>query len=163
MLKRFIGIAVATLFFAFQLSIGSAAALELNEDIRTVPLNEEGEEVTMSVKEVQRGKRLFNDACSQCHSTGITKTNPNVDLSQSDLAGAIPPRDNVMAMVDYMKNPTSYDGEIDLSGYHPNTKRPDLYPEMRNLTQEELKDIAAHILIQPKIVGKRWGGGKAYN
>jgi photosystem II cytochrome c550 len=62
-----------------------------------------------------------------------------------------------------MKNPTSYDGEIDIKELHPNTKRSDIYPEMRNLTEEDLEAIAAHILIQPKVRGRQWGGGKVYN
>ena len=162
MLKQLIGIAIATLACILQLSVGSASALELDEKTRTVPLDAEGEQKTLSLQEAQRGKRLFNDVCAQCHFSGLTKTNPNVTLSQEDLAGAIPPRDNIEVIVDYLHEPTSYDGELDLSEYHPTVERPDLYPEMRNLTDKDLRDIAGHILIQPKVVGENWGGGKAY-
>lgn len=163
MLKRFILVIVASLFLAFQSFIPSAAALELNEDVRTVKLNEQGEEVVLSINEVEQGKRIFGDTCSQCHVNGRTKTNPNVTLSSRDLSGAVPARDNVLAMVDYLKNPTTYDGEAEIAELHPNTKRSDLYPEMRNFTDEDLQAVSGYILIQPKIRGTKWGGGKAYD
>jgi photosystem II cytochrome c550 len=34
---------------------------------------------------------------------------------------------------------------------------------MRNLTEDDLEAIAAHILIQPNVRGRQWGGGKVYN
>ncbi|NEP47118.1 MAG: cytochrome c-550, partial [Okeania sp. SIO2H7] len=33
---------------------------------------------------------------------------------------------------------------------------------MRNVTEDDLYAIASYILIQPKILGKQWGGGKIY-
>jgi photosystem II cytochrome c550 len=161
-MKRFILLAVATVFFAFQIAIGSVEAVELSTDIRTVPLNETDTTV-LSLEQVQKGKRLFNDTCAQCHGGGRTKTDPNVGLGTDALAGATPPRDNIAALVDYMKNPTTYDGETEISELHPSTKSADIYPEMRNLTDDELEAIAGHILLQPKILGRMWGGGKVYN
>jgi photosystem II cytochrome c550 len=61
-----------------------------------------------------------------------------------------------------MYNPTTYDGELEISELHPSKKSADIYPEMRNLTDEELEAIAGHILLQPKILGKGWGGGKVF-
>lgn len=162
MLKQSVWLIIATVFFAFQTFLQSATALELDEEIRTVPLNGEGETVTLSVKEVAKGKQLFNSTCGNCHAGGITKTDPNVGLEPEALAGATPPRDNIEALVDYMKNPTTYDGFKTILELHPNTQRTDLFPKMRNLTDEELRTIASYILIQPKIVGERWGGGKPY-
>jgi photosystem II cytochrome c550 len=161
-MKRFILLAVATVFFAFQIAIGSVEAVELSTDIRTVPLNETDTTV-LSLEQVQKGKRLFNDTCAQCHGGGRTKTDPNVGLGTDALAGATPPRDNIAALVDYMKNPTTYDGETEIPELHPSTKSADIYPEMRNLTDDELEAIAGHILLQPKILGRMWGGGKVYN
>ncbi|MEC4893407.1 MAG: photosystem II cytochrome c-550 [Oscillatoria sp. PMC 1051.18] len=163
MLKRFIWVAIATLFFALQLPIGSAAAYELSEEVRTVPLNDKGDTVVLSTKQLDRGRRLFNDSCAKCHAAGRTKTNPNITLAADSLAGAEPPRDNLTTLVDYLIHPTSYDGELDLTELHPNKERSDIWTEMRNLTQEDLKEIAGHILIQPKIQGVKWGGGKVYN
>lgn len=160
MLKRLSLIAVVTAL-AFQLFISSAAAVELDENVRTVKLNEAGEQTVLSVKEAERGKREFRDTCAQCHASGRTKTNPNVGLGLDTLAGAEPPRDNLVALVDYLKHPTTYDGEEEITLFHPNTERSDLYPEMRNLTEEDLRAIAGHILIQPKVRGASWGGSKA--
>ncbi|MBO9999350.1 MAG: cytochrome c-550 [Cyanobacteria bacterium SID2] len=163
MLKRFFWLAVATVFFAFQIFVNSATALELDAPTRTVPLNEAGDPVTLSLKQTVRGKRLFGDICAQCHPQGITKTNPNVKLGLEDLALATPPRDNIEGLVDYMKHPTTFDGETDISELHPSMSSADIFPEMRNLTDEDLFDIAGHILIQPKLRGVMWGGGKVYN
>ncbi|PSO46963.1 MAG: cytochrome c-550 [Cyanobacteria bacterium SW_9_44_58] len=163
MLRKLFLLTVVTVFFAFQLGVNSVTALELDEEVRTIKYNQEGDTAVVSVKEAEKGRRLFNDTCAQCHVGGITKTNPNVGLSLQALKGAEPPRDNIASLIDYMKNPTSYDGEMDLKELHPNTKRADIYPEMRNLTEDDLEAIAAHILIQPKVRGKKWGGGKVYN
>ncbi|MGK7877663.1 MAG: photosystem II cytochrome c-550 [Xenococcaceae cyanobacterium] len=157
MLKRLIWVVVATVFFAFQLNIGSAAALNLDEDIRTVQLNEQGDEIVLTNEQAQRGASLFNSTCTQCHLQGKTKTNPNIGLGLDELAGAEPRRDSIVALVDYLQHPTSYDGEEDLTLLHPNTERPDIYPEMRNFTEEDLTAIAGHLLIQPKL-DSRWGG-----
>ncbi len=162
-MKRLILLAVATVFFAFQVAVASVSAVELSTEIRTVKANNTGTNSVLSLEQVQKGKRLFNDSCAQCHAGGKTKTDPNVGLSTDVLAGATPKRDNVDALVDYMKNPTTYDGEIEISEIHPSLKSADIYPEMRNLTDDDLKAIAGHILMQPRILGKGWGGGKVYN
>lgn len=162
MLKRYIWLAVATVFFAFQLFVGSVAAAELDAATRTVPLNSQGETITLNLKQVKEGKRLFQYACAQCHVGGVTKTDPNVGLDPEALDLATPPRNNVEALVDYMENPTSYDGAEYIAEMHPSIKSKDTFPEMRNLTKEDLVAIAGHILLQPKVVGEKWGGGKIY-
>ena len=162
MIKRFIWLAVATLFFTFHILVGSASALELDEDIRTVKLNDSGETIVLSLKQVKEGKRLFNYACAQCHVGGSTKTDPNVDLSPEALALATPRRDNIESLVDYMENPTTYDGAVEISELHPSTKSSDIFPKMRNLTEDDLVAIAGHILFQPKVFGVKWAGGKIY-
>ena len=161
MLKRFIWLAVATVFFTFQMVVTSATALEMDASTRTVKLNEQGETTTLSLKQVKEGKRLFNFACAQCHAGGVTKTDFNVGLGPDDLAGATPPRDNVAALVDYMKHPTTYDGETPIAEVHPSTDSADIFTEMRNLSDDDLAAIAGHILIQPQVLGGQWGGGKA--
>lgn len=163
MLKRYIWLAVATVFFTFQLFVSDAVAVELSKETRTVTLNESGDTVVLTLEQVQSGKRLFNDTCSQCHAGGKTKTDPNVSLSPESLAGATPNRNNIEALVDYLKNPTTYDGFAEISELHPSIKSADVFPEMRNLSDKDLYDIAGHILLQPKILGKMWGGGKVYN
>jgi photosystem II cytochrome c550 len=162
MLKRYIWLAVATVFFTFQIFVGNATAAELDQAIRTVPANDAGDTVVLSLKQVKEGKRLFQYACAQCHAGGVTKTDPNVGLDPEALSLATPPRNNVDSLVDYMKDPTSYDGAESIAEMHPSLKSKDTYPEMRNLTNEDLVAIAGHILLQPKVVGDKWGGGKIY-
>jgi photosystem II cytochrome c550 len=162
MFKRLIGVVVATILLTLQMVVGTATAMQLDEAIRTVPLNDQGDTVVLSLKQVKEGKRLFNFACAQCHAGGVTKTNQNVGLDPEALAGALPKRNNIVGLVDYLKNPTTYDGETEISEIHPSIKSADIFPQMRNLTEDDLVAISGHILLQPKVVGTKWGGGKIY-
>ena len=49
-----------------------------------------------------------------------------------------------------------------ISEIHPSIKSADIFPKMRSLTDEDLFAMAGHILIQPKVVNEKWGGGKIY-
>ena len=162
MLKnRFLlGSILATLVFSAHVS--SANALELDEDTRTVTLDSKGNTVVISTEQVKRGKRLFNNACGTCHVGGVTKTNPNVGLDVESLSLATPPRDNVTNLVSYFKDPMTYDGLDSISEVHPSIKSADIFPKMRSLTDEDLFAISGHILLQPKVVNEKWGGGKIY-
>ena len=162
MFKKYIWLVVVTVFLAFQAFVGGATAAELDAATRTVPANDKGDTVTLSLEQVSEGKRLFNYACGQCHVGGVTKTDPNVGLDPETLALATPRRDNIDALVDYMKNPTTYDGLEPIAELHPSTQSTDIFPKMRNLTEDDLVAIAGHIMLQPKVVGVKWGGGKIY-
>ncbi|PAX60115.1 photosystem II cytochrome c-550 [Brunnivagina elsteri] len=162
MLKKIIGIFVATVLLTFQFVVGSASAVVLSEATRTVTFNDIGDTTVLSLKQVKEGKRLFQYACAQCHAGGVTKTNQNVGLEPGALAGATPNRNSIAGLVDYMKNPTTYDGEEEISELHPSTKSADIFTTMRNLTDKDLEAIAGYVLLQPKIVGSQWGGGKIY-
>jgi photosystem II cytochrome c550 len=162
MLKKMFWLTMATALFMFQVFAPAATAAELDKGVRTVPLNPGGDTVTLSLKQVAEGKRLFNYACAQCHAGGVTKTDPNVGLDPEALNLATPPRNNIETLVDYMKNPTSYDGGQEIAELHPSLKSKETFPEMRNLTQDDLVAIAGHVLLQPKVVGNKWGGGKIY-
>jgi photosystem II cytochrome c550 len=162
MFKKSIWLIAVTLVLTFQLWVGSATAAELDAAIRTVPLNASGETVTLTLQQVSEGKRLFNYACGQCHVGGVTKTDPNVGLDPETLALATPPRTNIDSLVDYMHNPTTFDGLDPIAELHPSTESTDIFPKMRNLTEDNLVAIAGHILLQPKVVGAKWGGGKIY-
>ena len=156
---------VVFLFFVSMLAslpLFSAQSIELDESTRTVKLEQNGQTATLTPEQVKRGKRLFNNTCAQCHNGGITKTNPNIGLDPESLSLATPPRNTVTSLVDYMKNPTSYDGESFISELHPSIKSAEIFPKMRSLTDEDLFAIAGHILIQPKIASEKWGGGKIY-
>lgn len=163
MLKRLILVAVATLVFTVQCFVGNANALNLSVDSRTIQADATGTQVTFSNERVAKGERIFTDTCASCHNGGRTKTNPNVTLSGDSLAGAEPPRNSVAGIVDYLKHPTSYDGENDLYELHPNTARPEIYASMRNLSDEDLENVSAFILSQQKVRGFLWGSGKVYN
>ena len=67
-----------------------------------------------------------------------------------------------MSLVDYMKNPVTYDGLDSIAEVHPSIKSADIYPRMRSLTDEDLYSIAGHIMLSPRIVNEKWGGGKIY-
>lgn len=162
MLKRCIGLVLATVIFTFHFLTGTASAAELDAATRTVPLNQEGSPLTLTRRQVEEGQRLFNYACASCHAGGITKTNPSLGLEPETLALATPNRNSVEGLVDYIEDPTTYDGEQSIAELHPSIKSADIYPKMRNLSNEDLKAIAGYILVQPKIQGIKWGGGKIY-
>ena len=118
--------------------------------------------VILTPEQVKRGKRLFNASCGSCHTGGITKTNPNVGLDSDALSLAQPNRNNIAGLVDYMKNPTTYDGLESIAEVHPSIASADIFPKMRSLSEEDLFAIAGHILVQPQIISEKWGGGKIY-
>lgn len=158
MIKKFI----SSFFVILFLQSMSASAIELDEATRTVRLDTKGTQVTLTPEQVKRGKRLFNASCGQCHAGGLTKTNPNVGLDPESLSFATPPRDSIESLVSYLKNPTTYDGLESIAEIHPSIKSADIFPKMRSLSDEDLEAIAGHILMQPKIVSEKWGGGKIY-
>ena len=154
----------ATLFSVFTflgMNVSSAWAIELDEATRTIPLTST-KTVTLTPEQVKRGKRLFINTCSVCHTGGITKTNPNVGLDSEALSLATPARNTVEGLVDYIKNPTTFDGLESIAEIHPSIKSADIFPKLRTLTEDDIFAIAGHILIQPKIVAEKWGGGKIY-
>ena len=151
---------VSTTFLLMTLWINGAAAVEIDNVIRTVPLNDSGEQITLTTKQLAVGQRKFNGSCAQCHLEGGTKTNPSVDLGPATLALATPRRDNLESLIDYLENPTTYDGLKSIADLHPSTSRTDLFPKMRDLTEEDLTAISGYILVQPKIIGEQWAGGK---
>lgn len=160
MFKRYIWLILATVFFLGNLFGGSAYAAELDEATRTVSLNPQGDTLILSLQQVTQGKKLFNTTCGTCHAGGVTKTNYSVGLGTEMLAGALPARDNVEGLVGFMKNPTTYDGLTEIAELHPSMKSTDVFPKMRNLTDDDLVAMAGYILIQPKVVGDQWGAGK---
>lgn len=152
--------AITSLIFGILLK--PVQAIELDEITRTVQLEESGKTIILTPEQVKRGKRLFNNSCAQCHNGGVTKTNPNIGLELESLSLATPARDNISSLINYMKDPTSYDGATSIAELHPSIKSAEIFPKMRNLTDDDLFAIAGHILIQPKIAAEKWGGGKIY-
>jgi photosystem II cytochrome c550 len=153
--------AIATIFLAWQFVTTSVLAAESTVEMRTVPLNDK-EKIILSTKDIAAGKKLFQKACATCHVGGATFTNPNVGLDPESLALATPPRNTVAGLVDFMKNPTTFDGVEEIYETHPSLRSNDIFPAMRGLTDKDLKQIAGYILYQPKVKGIGWGGGKIY-
>ena len=162
MLKKYSQLFSLLFLGVFSFFVTTASAIELDEATRTVTADSSGKTIVLTAEQVKRGKRLFNATCGACHLGGITKTNPNVGLDPEALSLATPRRDSMAGLVDFMKNPTTYDGVDSIAEVHPSIKSADIYPRMRSVTDEDLTAIAGHILLQPKIVAEKWGGGKIY-
>ena len=162
MLKKYSQISSLIFLSIFSVFVTTASAIDLDEATRTVVADGSGKTIVLTPEQVKRGKRLFNATCGACHVGGLTKTNPNVGLDPEALSLATPRRDNVAALVDYLKNPLTYDGLESIAEVHPSIKSADIYPRMRSVTDEDLTAIAGHILLQPKVVTEKWGGGKIY-
>jgi len=162
MFKKYSQILSIFLISIFGMFATVASAIDLDEATRTIVKDSSGSTVVLTPEQVKRGKRLFNATCGACHVGGITKTNPNIGLDPEALSLATPSRNNADALVDYMKNPTSYDGLESIAEVHPSIQSADIYPRMRSVTDEDLYAMAGHILLQPKIVTEKWGGGKIY-
>jgi photosystem II cytochrome c550 len=162
MLKNFFIVCFLIVTITLNIFDSKAFGIELDEATRTVALDSLGKTIVLSPEQVKRGKRLFLTTCGSCHVGGITKTNPNLGLDSEALSLATPNRNNISGLVDYMKNPTSFDGLESIAEIHPSIKSADIFPKMRSLSEDDLISIAGHILIEPKIVSEKWGGGKIY-
>lgn len=162
MFKKYSQIVSILFVSIFSFFVTTASAIDLDEATRTVIQDSSGKTTVLTPEQVKRGKRLFNATCGACHLGGITKTNPNVGLDPEALSLATPRRDSIDGLVDFLKNPTTYDGLESIAEVHPSIKSADIYPRMRSVTDDDLTAIAGHILLQPKIITEKWGGGKIY-
>ena len=162
MIKKYSQLFSLVFFFIFSAFVATASAIDLDDATRTVVADSSGKTVVLTPEQVKRGKRLFNTTCGACHLGGITKTNTNISLDPEALSLATPRRDSIESLIDFIKNPTTYDGFESIAETHPSIKSADIYPRMRSLTDEDLTAIAGHILLQPKVQGEKWGGGKIY-
>lgn len=162
MFKKYFVVCILLVFSIFNVFTKPSFAIDLDEATRTVVVDSNGSTTVLTPEQVKRGKRLFNATCGACHTGGITKTNPNVGLDPEALSLATPRRDNISSLVDFMKTPTTYDGLESIAQVHPSIQSADIYPRMRSLTDEDLYSIAGHVMLQPKILTEKWGGGKIY-
>ena len=70
MLKsKILFISLLTTFFFTNQNI-LVHALKLDEDTRTVAMDTRRNSVMLTLEQVKRGKRLFNNACSNCYVRG---------------------------------------------------------------------------------------------
>ena len=51
---------------------------------------------------------------------------------------------------------------MSIADLHPSLRSADVFVQMRNLTDEDLRRMAGYILVAPKVQGLQWGGGKIY-
>lgn len=150
------------LFFTISnFTLTNSSAFNLSEAVRTVPLNSKTS-IILTIDQVTDGKVKFINTCSTCHKQGGTNTDPEMGLDTLTLHLATPRRDTIEGLVDYVKNPTTFDGKRSIATEHPSVKRADLFPELKSLTEEDLFNIAGYILVAPKLTNEKWGGGKVY-
>lgn len=80
-------------------------------ELVALPANDQGETQLFSLQNFSDGKRIFAETCINCHVGGATLPNPDEPLSLAALAGATPPRDNIAALVAFIRQPMTYDGQ----------------------------------------------------
>jgi photosystem II cytochrome c550 len=160
--KKIFPIFLVTIILTSFVTSNPAIALGLEESVRTVSFDTTDKTVIITKAQIKRGKRLFGNACANCHVGGVTKPDPNIGLDMTALRFATPPKDNIVNLVAYFKDPVTYDGLRSISELHPSIKSADLFPKMRFLTDEDLFSVAGYVLYQYNVLGDRWGGGKVY-
>jgi photosystem II cytochrome c550 len=157
-------IILSSILFFFTISnftLTNSSAFELTEAVLTVPLNTKSSTL-LRVDQFTDGKIKFINTCSTCHKQGGTNTDPEIGLDTLTLHLATPRRDTIDGLVDYIKNPTTFDGKRSIATEHPSVKRADLFPQLKSLTEDDLFNIAGYILVAPKLSNEKWGGGKVY-
>jgi photosystem II cytochrome c550 len=102
-----------------------ARYLRITEPVE-IQQDDQGQTQRFSLADLSIGKRLFDENCKTCHFGGTTLPNPIVSLGLPILKGATPPRDNVKALVAYLRQPMAYNNSesIDLCRQIPETWLP---------------------------------------
>lgn len=121
--------------------------LQVTEPISLL-LNQQGESRSFTAEDLSEGKRLFGENCKSCHVGGVTLPNPLVSLSLEDLKGATPPRNTIQGLVDFQREPLTYDGQDFGFGCRTVSER--------WIGTEELEKLAAFILRAAE-VAPGWG------
>lgn len=73
----------------------------------------QGKTHTFTLNDVSQGKRLFEESCINCHVGGATLPDPTTPLSLDALRGATPARDNISNLVEFIRQPMTYDGQYE--------------------------------------------------
>jgi photosystem II cytochrome c550 len=79
-------------------------------DSISLDLDHQGNTRLFTAAELSQGKTLFEKNCLSCHVGGTTLPDPSVPLSLTALQGATPPRDTIASLVEFMRQPMTYDG-----------------------------------------------------
>jgi photosystem II cytochrome c550 len=111
--------------------------LQAKEPI-SLELDHQGQTRQFSPTDLSLGKQLFEKHCLNCHVGGSTLPNPLVSLSLNALAGATPPRDNINSLVDFLRQPMTYDGSEETFWCRQ-------VPESW-MSQEQVEKLAAFVL-----------------
>lgn len=110
-------ITLITVFNVFTVSLPAHAAvdnyvkryLQASEPI-SFDVNGQGQTKPFSAEDLSAGKELFETHCLNCHVGGATLPDPTVSLALDTLAGATPPRNTINGLVDFLREPMTYDG-----------------------------------------------------
>ena len=139
--------AILLVLIAFMGMSKSALAADVDDYVKRyldvsqpveIKTNEAGDSKLFNGEEISDGKRLFSDSCLNCHVGGATLPLPTVSLSMESLKGATPPRDNIHNLVEYFREPMTYDGS-DYSFFCRQITE-------RWMSEEEVENLAAFIL-----------------
>ncbi len=115
--------------------------LRVREPI-ALELDSQGNTREFTPLELSDGKRYFQDSCINCHVGGSTLPNPKQSLALDTLKGANPPRDNINALVSYMRLPMTYDGSEETFWCR------EITPNI--LSQQQIQNLAAFVLTAAK-------------
>jgi photosystem II cytochrome c550 len=115
--------------------------LRVREPI-ALELDAQGNTREFSPQELSDGKRYFEDSCINCHVGGSTLPNPKQSLALDTLKDANPPRDNLNALVSYMRQPMTYDGSEETFWCR------EITPNI--LSQQQIENLAAFVLTAAK-------------
>lgn len=83
--------------------------LDVKEPV-SLALDEKGDTKQFTAEDLSVGKQLFESSCINCHVGGATLPDPTVSLALDTLAGATPSRDNINGIVNFLREPMTYDG-----------------------------------------------------
>ncbi|MBD2356376.1 photosystem II cytochrome PsbV2 [Tolypothrix sp. FACHB-123] len=115
--------------------------LHVTEPI-ALDIDGEGNTRLFSPTELSAGKKLFETNCINCHVGGATLPDPQVSLALKTLQAANPPRDRINALVNFMRQPMTYDGSQET--YWCRQLTPDF------LSQQQVENLAAFVLTAAK-------------
>jgi photosystem II cytochrome c550 len=105
--------------FALALTWGGSPAFATTDSYITrylarepvaIPYDAQGQTQTFTPDDFYQGKELFKEHCIYCHVGGTTLQDPQISLSLDALGGATPPRNNVSAIAEFLRDPMNYDG-----------------------------------------------------
>ncbi|NEQ69283.1 MAG: photosystem II cytochrome PsbV2 [Symploca sp. SIO2D2] len=110
---------IITLIAVFSFLIISSPAYALGDYVKlyleatepvSLDMDRQGNTKLFSEEDLSTGKELFEKNCLNCHVGGETLPFPPVSLALDTLAGATPPRNNINGIVNFLRQPMTYDG-----------------------------------------------------